>query len=160
MDTNGNGYSEVSECCPNGNDPSLLTGEVASGQNATQKVQEASSTVDVNGVKENSEDLSNLASGVSVGVEEQALYVNQCGLNRYPCRSDWVRRRMPEPVSWLQAEVHIIQRDVLSAWAQIAWSVEAPSPQDWIGLYYLRKSTHKLVDFFLPSSFSRLIEYE
>ncbi|XP_014241602.1 E3 ubiquitin-protein ligase HECW2 isoform X2 [Cimex lectularius] len=60
------------------------------------------------------------------------LYVNQ---NILP--------NQPRPVgagwSWLHAEVHSVQREPPSVWAQLSWSVEAPSQQDWIGLYFLHE---------------------
>lgn len=85
-------------------------------------------------------DLSELgASGVSPLIEDR-LYVNQACLNSSPhksCTTDRLRRA--QGWSWLHAEVHSVQRDPPSVWAQLSWSVEAPSQQDWIGLYFLRK---------------------
>ncbi|KAL1138156.1 hypothetical protein AAG570_009848 [Ranatra chinensis] len=143
MDNNENGCLEVSVYCKDvlgGQSP--LTDVNPADENETEKNEDGSkSEGEVGGSslsseimteREAIEDLSNLASGVTVveeGHEDQAVYVNQIcfSLTGYSG-------------SWLQAEVHIIQRESVCAWAHLAWSVEAPSPEDWIGLYFLLNS--------------------
>ena len=60
------------------------------------------------------------------------LYVNQGAV----ARAGW---------SWLKAELLSVQREPLACLVQVSWSVEAPSPHDWIGLYFLREFLNYLI---------------